>query len=381
VMDRPTYVFGFVLCTTIGNLTRYVNLRKYAERDLQVECYWTPVTHVVTSAPKILRLLPRAIGLRAWVTLQMMPGLRRLGRFDAVMLHLFEAETVCVALTYFRRGPALISSTDEAPVVDRSTYPLYAHQLTKSAWRHQFRLRLDRWRAARISAFIPFSAWGGRLIEASCAVPQDRIFPIHVGLDLEIWTPPAPKAAQRTGLPKLLFVGSDFVRKGGELLVKVFAKHFIDVAELHLVTAQAPAQLPRNVYAYRDLAPSDARLIQLYADCDVLVLPTTADLHPWVALEAMAMRLPVISTNVGAIPEIVRHGVTGLIVEKGNEDALTQSIQRLLNDAETRVRMGDEGRAQIERNFNASINVPRILAVMKSVVDSRLDSPSACRTH
>jgi glycosyltransferase involved in cell wall biosynthesis len=59
-------------------------------------------------------------------------------------------------------------------------------------------------------------------------------------------------------------------------------------------------------------------------------------------------------------------------VEKGNEDALTQSIQRLLNDAETRIRMGNEGRAQIERNFNASINVPRILAVMKSVVDSRL---------
>ena len=83
------------------------------------------------------------------------------------------------------------------------------------------------------------------------------------------------------------------------------------------------------------------------------------------------MRLPVISTNVGAIPEIVRDGVTGLIVEKGNEDALTQGIQRLLNDAETRIRMGNEGRAEIERNFNASINVPRILAVMKSVVDSR----------
>jgi colanic acid/amylovoran biosynthesis glycosyltransferase len=87
------------------------------------------------------------------------------------------------------------------------------------------------------------------------------------------------------------------------------------------------------------------------------------------------MRLPVISTNVGAIPEIVLDGVTGLIVEKGNEDALTQSIQRLLNDAETRIRMGDEGRAQIERNFNASINVPQILAVMKSVVDSRLRKP------
>jgi hypothetical protein len=87
----------------------------------------------------------------------------------------------------------------------------------------------------------------------------------------------------------------------------------------------------------RDLVPNDSRLIQLYAECDALFLPTAADLHSWVALEAMAMRLPVITTDVGAMPD-------------GQMWA----------------------GPHIESNFNASVNVPRILSVMKAVVDDRL---------
>jgi glycosyltransferase involved in cell wall biosynthesis len=365
------YRFAFVLNTTIGNLTRYVNLRKFAERDPEVDGHWVPV-HMVASprAEAFLRLLPRSVALRLRVAIQVFPTWVRLGRFDAVMLHVFEAEVACAVRSYLFRRPALISSTDEAPVVDRTTYPLYPHQQGKSQRREEFRLKLDRWRATRIDSFVPFTAWGGRILEQGCGVPGERIFPIHVGLDLEQWRPPdAP--SMREGRPRLLFVGTDFERKGGPLLLSVFERCFASRAELHIVSANAPLRLPPQTFAYRDLGPNDPRLVDLYATCDVLVLPTTADLVPWTVLEAMAMRLPVVSTTVGAIAELVDDGLTGYLVEPNDDAALAQAMTRLVDDAALRQRMGCAGRARVERDFDAASNVPRILAVMKAVANRR----------
>jgi len=359
-----------VLNTTIGNLTRFDNLRKYAARDPDVRCTWTPVTHVLSAgAARALRGLPWALALRLWLLRQMWPALRALGRQDVVMLHLFEAEIACVARSYLFRRPALVSSTDEAPIVDPETYPRYPNQMSKPPWRQSFRLWLDRWRASRIDAFIPFTAWGGRILEQSCDVPREQIFPIHVGLDLEVWIPRGPGRRAPDARPRLLFVGEDFDRKGGDLLLRVFAQHFADAAELHLVSSQAPHNPPGRVYIHRELQPNDPSLIELYASCDLLVLPTTADLVPWVVLEAMAMQLPVVSTGVGAIPEIVVHDVTGLIVPPGDAEALAKAIATLLCDPDLRRAMGQRGRERVESDFDAAINVPRILAVMKSLAD------------
>jgi glycosyltransferase involved in cell wall biosynthesis len=367
---RPRYRFGFVLSTTIGNHTRYVNLRKYASRDLDVVCSWTPVTHVASARPsRAQRLLPQALALRLWILQQMWPALRGLGQLDVVMVHLFEAEVACVARSYFLRRPALISSTDEAPVIDQASYPLYPHQQGKPAWRHALRLWLDRWRASRIDAFIPFTAWGGRMLAEACDVAGERIFPIHVGLDLELWRLPSPEERMERAPPRLLFVGADFERKGGQLLLEVFAQRFSTSAELHIVSPQTPHAPARGVHVYRDMRPNDPRLVDLYATCDVLVLPTEADLVPWVLLEAMAMQLPIVSTNVGAIPEIVEHDSTGLIVPVRDAAALAAAIERLLNDPELRRAMGRRGRERVERDFDAALNVPRILGVMKSVAD------------
>ena len=327
---KPRFRFAFVLNTTIGNLTRFENLRKYAARDRDVLCSWTPVTHIISArAASALRGLPWALAVRLWVLRQMWPALRTLARQDVVMLHLFEAEIACVARSYLSRRPALVSSTDEAPIVDPDTYPVYPNQKSKPIWRRSFRLWLDRWRASRIDAFIPFTAWGGRILEESCDVPREQIFPIHVGLDLEVWQPRGAPGRASEDRPRLLFVGADFDRKGGGLLLRVFEQHFADSAELHIVSPQAPADLPRHVHAHRDLQPNSDRLIALYASCDLLVLPTVADLVPWALLEAMAMQLAVVSTAVGAIPEIVVHDVTGLVVPPGDAEALAEAIARL----------------------------------------------------
>ena len=369
---RKRYRFGFVLNTTLGNLTRYENLKKYAERDPDVEFTWAPATHYTPPELRTrLRVLPAPLFMRARMLQQAWPVLSRLDKLDAVMLHLFEADLLCALRSHVRRQPVLISSTDEAPIIDRANYPLYPSDLNKPRWRQRLRLALDRWRVGRMRAFIPFSAFAADILVRGCGVPAKKVHPIHVGLDLELWKSEPRHTALQPPRLQILFVGGDFLRKGGDVLLDVFKRRFLHTADLHLVTKQAPKDLPEHVRVYDDFLPNDPRLTALYAASDVLVVPTTADLGPlWVFLEAMAMRLPIIGTDTGASTEAIRHGTTGWVIKPNDAESLAAALQALIDDPGLRRQMGENGRALIEQRFDASINVPRILGIMKDAVDT-----------
>lgn len=81
-----------------------------------------------------------------------------------------------------------------------------------------------------------------------------------------------------------------------------------------------------------------------FRNADIFVHPTINDSFPLVILEAMQFGLPIISTFEGAIPEMVDNGITGIIVEKGNVNQLTESIELLLNNKDLRIQMGQNGR-------------------------------------
>lgn len=368
---RTPYRFGFMLNTTLGNMTRYLNLRKYAQREPDVELTWAPVSHYTSpDFPSRLRFLPAPLFMRARVLQQAWPVLRRLDDFDAVMIHLFEADVLCALRGWLRARPLRFSSTDEAPITDRANYPLYPNELAKSRPRQRARLALDLWRVRHTDYFLPFSHWGADILTRDCGVPGERVQALHVGMDLELWRwVPQPSRATGQRL-RLLFVGGDFVRKGGPLLLQVFKAHFQDIAELHLVTKQAPKELPANVQVHADFEPNDDRLRQLYAQMDVLVVPTTADIGPlWVFLEAMTMGLPIISTEVGAATEVVRNGETGFTMKVGDGEALRQAIQHVCDRPGLAREMGLRGRSLIDREYNAAVNVPLIVRTMKEAVD------------
>jgi glycosyltransferase involved in cell wall biosynthesis len=145
---------------------------------------------------------------------------------------------------------------------------------------------------------------------------------------------------------------------------------------LHLVSRQAPQVLPPHVHAHRDLNPNDGRLRELYATCDFFVLPSTADVGPaWALIEALSCGLPVIGTDTGATREVVRQGETGFLIPVGDGQALADAIAMMISDPALRSRMGHNGRELIEQHYNAAVNVPRILKVMKDAVDQRRQRP------
>jgi glycosyltransferase involved in cell wall biosynthesis len=87
---------------------------------------------------------------------------------------------------------------------------------------------------------------------------------------------------------------------------------------------------------------------RLLAASDVLVLPSHQEGVPMAILEAMAYGLPVITTPVGGIPDVVRDGQEGLLVEVGNRAALTAALARMIAEPELRASLGKEARATAE---------------------------------
>ncbi len=368
--SKRTYRFGFVLTTAAGNMTRYQNLRKYADRDPEVECLWAPVKHYLEPDP--FRRLPGPLRSRAIVVREAAPVMQEVGSLDAVMFHAFEPYVQSVLRYGKTQKPLVVWSQDNPPLSGQVSEPKYGGVHARSERRRRLRYQFDRWCVSRTGLFVPFSKWAGDILISDCGVPAEKVKPIHVGLDLELW-PYVPQNVPLNGAPRpqILFVGGDFERKGGDLLLKVYMERFASSADLHLVTKQPPPGLPPNVQVYTDLGPNNPCLRALYAQADLFVLPTRADVSSWVALEAMATGRPVIATRMGGIPDIVREGETGFLIDPDDSAALAATMQTLLSDFSLRRRMGVEGRAVVESDFSAAVSVPRILNAMKQAVDAK----------
>jgi len=126
-----------------------------------------------------------------------------------------------------------------------------------------------------------------------------------------------------------------------------------DVPDLGLVVVGEGPERPRLERLARDLEVSDRvyfagqrsrkDALGLMAACDLFVLNSTYEGFPHVILEAMALGLPVIATAVGGTPEVVAHGVTGLLVEPRN-GTLERALRRVLGAKEAARLLGEEAR-------------------------------------
>ena len=104
---------------------------------------------------------------------------------------------------------------------------------------------------------------------------------------------------------------------------------------------------------------------------DILVIPSIAqEAFPRVALESMAMRVPVICTDFGGLPEAVLDGETGIIVPPGDVDSLSKAITYLVDNPEIRKKMGEAGRKRVEANFSIEQNVRKTEEVYLDVFKS-----------
>ena len=158
-----------------------------------------------------------------------------------------------------------------------------------------------------------------------------------------------------TALPNILFVGNDYVRKGGDRLVEWHQKYFVDRAQLHIVSSQAPlTRRLRNVVWYGRV--DNHRLMSIiYPQMAIFCLPTRADMSSWVIAEANASQVPSVTSRVGGIGEVCLHEKTGFVIAPENEQGFIDAIDQLLVHQTLRLEMGIQARRYAEECLNSSI--------------------------
>jgi glycosyltransferase involved in cell wall biosynthesis len=117
------------------------------------------------------------------------------------------------------------------------------------------------------------------------------------------------------------------------------------------------------------------RKLAAFAGADVFCLPSHLENQPVVLLEAMAAGLPVVSTRVGTIPELVTDGVEGFLIAPRDRAALTTQLIRLLADPSLGAAMGARGRARVAAEFDRRVVVERLVAELRALA-GRAAEPS-----
>jgi glycosyltransferase involved in cell wall biosynthesis len=144
---------------------------------------------------------------------------------------------------------------------------------------------------------------------------------------------------------KVLYVGRLMEEKGLDVLLRAYSiveakmpdTNLIIVGKGHLRASledQASKLGLENVIFTGFV--SDSLLKQAYASSDLFVLPSYAEIQPLVLLEALAMGLPAIGTNVGGVPEMIIEGQNGYVLEPGDHEGLAERTIRILNDDKLR---------------------------------------------
>lgn len=358
------YNIGFVMEQALGHVTHTKNLLSNIPRDPEVRAHWALVPfengQISARLPVVKSNWTVRSGLRARRALA---RLNRSTRLDALLFH--TQVPAVLAADWVRRFPSIVS-LDATPLQYDRLGQFYQHA-QGPGWLEGLKWRLNRdcYRAAR--HLVTWSRWAKQGLIDDYGVPADKITVIPPGVNVRDWLRPTPRA-DHGGPVRILFVGANLERKGGTLLLEAFRALRPLGVELHLVTKDTVPAEP-GLFVYNDMQPNSAPLKALYHRCDIFALPTYGDCLPMVLSEAGAAGMAVVSTQVAAIPEVVRDGETGLTVPAGDAGALTAALRGLATSAELRLRLGERAVSHIARHYDAQRNAGSLLDLLKGEVD------------
>jgi len=237
---------------------------------------------------------------------------------------------------------------------------------------------LDKVKTARFkqifhhaAGFVAFSNWVKESLIRDYDVPPHKIEVIHSGVSVDEWRPHVKTPTLGRKL-RLLFVGGDFCRKGGDVLLAAFYGGLQHLCEMDLVTKDPAISAADGIRVHHDLNPNDPRLKQLFLESDVFILPTQGDAPPFSLLEARACGLPIITTNVGALGELVHDGINGYIIPPNDSGSIIASVESLTNDPEKLIRMSEASRSMAVQNYDAKVNYKRLISYLKDVAQNHI---------
>jgi len=330
---------------------------------------WNPPEFISRIPPLSLNWTLKA----GTITRMRIQELERSGKkFDAFFVnHLIPV----VFLKRFRQRIPVVMSLDTTPVLLNRYASLYLGRNEKQRRIfHGLKHAIAKSIYHDAAGLLPWSNLVRESLISDYNVPVERLTVVPPGINLRLWDTSHPKKRQREDHIRILFVGADFQRKGGDLLLELAGRDEYRNCEFHFVTKSFVGTRGDNVIVHDMLKPNSDELISLYRSSDIFALPTRADLSPNAICEAMAAGVPVVSTDIGAIREQVLDNETGFLVSANDISKFSERLLLLVREEDTRLRFGEQGRRRVESNFDLETAANTIVGLLKNTVDLRRKS-------
>jgi glycosyltransferase involved in cell wall biosynthesis len=348
---------------TLGHVTHCQNLRAVAGRRRDLEPVWLPILFDPGSARLVPFLGSNWTARASLRSRRALSALQGPARPESILFH--TQATALLSLGIMARVPSVVS-IDATPMNFDTVGEHYGHRSAGEGFldRQKFRRTRDAFRAA--SMLVAWSDWARDSLVVDYGVDPARVRVLAPGASERFFELGRSRVArnERGGGPvRLLFVGGDFDRKGGALLLEAMRGGLGARCELHIVTRhEVPPQ--RGVVLHRNVSPNSAELLELFAMADVFVLPSLGECLAVALMEATAAGLPVVTSDVGALRESVIDGVSGLICHAGDPVSLQRALESIVADEAMRSRMGRAGFELASDKFDASANDDRLLDLL-----------------
>jgi colanic acid/amylovoran biosynthesis glycosyltransferase len=207
-----------------------------------------------------------------------------------------------------------------------------------------------------------------------------KLYIVHCGVDLQRFTP----VTHQPNSKRLLYTGRLSAAKGVPILFQALQQvipHHPNLV-LTLVGDGADRVALETLAADLKLTPylkfvgyqSQDAVCQYLHNSDIFVLPSFSEGLPVALMEALAAGVPVITTAIAGIGELVEDGVNGYLIPPGAVEPLVQRLKQLLDDADLRQRMGQAGRIKVQQEFNLAQEVPWLKQIMDAALSGRTEA-------
>jgi len=216
------------------------------------------------------------------------------------------------------------------------------------------------------AAVVAFSRVAARSVVEDYGVDFDRVHVVGAGANVV-----PDKVERRDDGETVLFIGREFERKGGRVLLDAFARLRRSRPRARLLIVGPPGfeVMPEGVL---QLGPEPLAAVPgLLAQATVFALPTLAEPFGLAFLDAMACGVPCVGTEVDAVPDIIEQGRTGLLIPPGDPAALAGALGELLADRDRARAMGARGRERVLAHFTWERVANRLSGVLRSAARGR----------
>lgn len=168
-----------------------------------------------------------------------------------------------------------------------------------------------------------------------------------------------------TEIIKIAFIGTICQRKGSYDIVEMVNKYQESLKNKVKISLYGNGEIDSTEHLIKQYnlaniiecpgAVNFTDICEILKDCDIFILPSYNEGLPIAILEAMSYSLPVISTPVGGIPEVIKDGENGFIITPGDKDALYNAIIKLVDDKVLREDMGEKSYKKVQQHFPENV--------------------------